>query len=67
MAVRMKEHFIDAAKMARARGINDKSFRAKLRNHLSAQHTKGSWEVVIGSEKHRLMERELAAMESARA
>lgn len=59
----MKEQFTNAADMARARGINAKRFRARLRARLADHHTPGSWRVVIGSEKHCLMERELAAME----
>ena len=58
----MSEQYTDAEEMARARGIQGKSFRARLRKNLKAHHSKGSWRVPIGSEKDRLMERELAAM-----
>lgn len=62
----MEEQLTDAAKMARARGVDPKRYRARLRDRLSAYHTPGSWKVEIGSKKHRLMERELAAMEGGR-
>ena len=66
MEARVKEQLTDAAKMARARGVDPKRYRARLRDRLSTCHTSGSWEVEIGSKKHRLMERELAAMEGER-
>ena len=61
----MKETYTNAAEMARARHIDGKRFRARLRRHLPAHHTFGSWRVMVGSEKHRLMERELNELERA--
>lgn len=63
----MSEHHTNAEEMARAHGIDGKSFRRRLRKNLADCHTKGTWRVDIGSEKHRRMERELAAMENGNA
>jgi hypothetical protein len=51
-----------AAEMARNRGMNGKSYRARLRRNLAGQHTFGTWAVEVGSDKHRLMQRELEDM-----
>lgn len=49
------EQYTDAEEMARAHGLeNGKTFRSRLRRNLTAEHTPGSWRVVIGSAKHRL-------------
>lgn len=49
----------NAAEMARNRGVDGKKFRSRLRRKLSREHTFGTWEVEIGSDKHQLMQREL--------
>lgn len=57
------EQETNAAEMAREAGVDDKRFRARLRTALAAHHEFGSWRVIIGSDKHRLMTAELAAMQ----
>ena len=52
----------NAAEMARNFGVNAKSYRARLRRNLAGQHTFGTWTVEVGSDKHRLMQRELDDM-----
>lgn len=54
--------FTNAAEMARARGVNGKTFRARLRRNLPREHIFGSWDVEIGSSKHQLMASELDHM-----
>ncbi len=60
------EQYTDAEEMARAHGLETgKSFRSRLRRNLEADHTRGSWRVVVGSPKHRRMQRELDEMLAA--
>lgn len=63
----MSRQSVNAAEMARAHGINEKSFRARLRRNIPEHHEPGDWTTYEGDEKHRLMEREAAAMENTRA
>lgn len=65
MEGQVEEIWTNAAEMARARHVDGKRFRARLRRHLREHHTFGSWRVMVGSDKHRLMERELNDMERA--
>jgi len=58
----MTEAFTDAAQMAREAGISGRTLRHRLRQNLVAWHTRGSWRVVIGSEKHQAMVHELEAL-----
>ncbi len=57
--------FTSAARMARARGVNEKTYRARLCRNLAhhPDRTRGTWRVEIGSDLHRLMTQELAQME----
>ncbi|WP_421699036.1 hypothetical protein [Ancylobacter sp.] len=52
----MKSTYTNAAEMARDRGIDGKRFRARLRRDLHEHHIFGSWRVVVGSDKHLLMD-----------
>jgi hypothetical protein len=64
----MTERFTTAAEMARNAGLVDgKSLRARLRRHLPQFHDFGSWRVLIGTDKHRAMECELAELLRRRA
>jgi hypothetical protein len=63
----MSEQYTNAAEMARACGKSGKSFRARLRRVWPAKRIPGSWRTAVGSEEHRLMERELEAMVAKRA
>ena len=59
----MVERFTNAEEMARNAGLPDgKSLRSRLRISLPQHHERGSWRVLVGSEKHRAMERELAEL-----
>ena len=53
----MHDRNIDAANIARKYGLNEKSFRARLRRKLLLDHTRGSWSAPIDSRKRRRMER----------
>ena len=56
------ERYTNAAEMARAAKVDDKKFRARLRRDLEQDHVRGSWRVLIGSDKHKRMQRVLDQM-----
>ena len=59
----MSEHYTNAEEMARQAGLTDgKAFRGRLRKRRPDLHVRGSWKVVVGSQKHLEMKRELALM-----
>jgi hypothetical protein len=65
----LSDQYTNAEEMARSAGLpNGKAFRARLRKRHPDLHVQGSWRTVIGSEKHRAMQRELDELvgESAR-
>lgn len=56
----------DAAKLARAAGIDGKAFRAWLRNRVPEHHAFGSWRATYGDDHHAILVRELAAFQAYR-
>lgn len=56
----------DAAKMARAAGVDGKAFRAWLRKRVPEHHSFGSWRATYGDGLHAILVRELAAFQAYR-
>jgi len=59
----MSEQHTNAEEMARRAGLADgKALRGRLRKQHPELHVRGSWRTVIGSPKHRVMERVLVSV-----
>lgn len=56
----------DAAKMARAAGVDGKAFRAWLRKRVPEHHSFGSWRANYGDSLHSILVRELTAFQACR-
>ncbi len=57
----LSEQYTNAEEMARSAGLsNGNALRSRLRKRHPDLHVRGSWRTVIGSEKHQVMQRELA-------